>query len=1071
MSIRNWLIISASCLALLPLNAWAEYSPTEKPAEAHALTLAERMALAREFVAKVTQGYKKADKALGIENSDVVSRGNILPDGEELLFRVRLKKDRLVIESPIYSRVENKTVLISFRDFIGALEFPIEYNSEEEKAQGWYIREKKTFVLDVKNREVKADQSSFRFSDKVKVEDDDVLVPVDEIAQWFGFSIKTEVFSLNLFLESPIPLPVQEAIARRNRFKQDARVGPSVLPLQEAPAKAIDYPFVDVSSVSSYNRPGDGTKPTSKVASTVRTTGDVAYGTLTTQSLMDKDDYLRSVRATYKRESLKPELLGPLNARKYEIGDVYSVTQQLQQNSSAGLGARVSNEDPRQNYFRPSTEVAGTYFPDWDVELYRNDQLMDFQTIGEDGQYRFENVDLYSNDNDFRLVFYGPQGEIREEAFNVPVNTRRLSDVGTTYDVGLVAQKKHVYEKGTGELDDEGMPLLTAAIDQPIGDVSMATLGLEAGQMFDEQRGVVHTGFATTLADTLLNFDAAIDNNSEMAGQIVARRDVGKHQIRNEIKIATDEYTPVKPPETNLFSGDEDVSPVQEIFKNEFNVNGPLNIGLGLRSRYNLGLSYQELADGFHNTDTSAGIYTIWKRVALGQQLVRSMPSEGDDTLSSKTTLTGSLGKNRIRLMSDYQIQPESNLERIKANLQRRLTSDIDLDLGVEKEMESGIVSGGAQLNWDAGFANISPSITYDSENNLIAGLNTRFGLVRDPGENQIKSFDRAVTSSGGLSAFVYYDKDGNNVFDGEDEPIEGAVVKAPQNGGQAATNEKGYALFRNMLRMKLTDVYLDASSLKDPFWVPGYEGASIVPREGHIEKMEFPVHMAGEIDGTIYGRTPGGTSQPMRGISVSLYDLAGNKKMTSSTESDGFFLLTKVPPGTYYMSVDEKGTVKNYARPLPQKIHIGYEGTTLYGHNIYMDSGNPDVPISILAKSDINEEDAQKFAGKSYAINLGSFKSQLMMGLVWFKVKNLYASMIGGELIDKPSQSYPDKKTGKYSLRVALNTSNLQEAYQQCRDIANKGQDCSLEILPGALEGKPYEGIQQASVEATTNR
>src|SRR5690606_9891307 len=138
-------------------------------------------------------------------------------------------------------------------------------------------------------------------------------------------------------------------------------------------------------------------------------------GTLKTQSLLDNEEKLTNVRATYKQESLEPELLGPLAARKYELGDVNSVNFPLSQFNSFGTGARVTNVHPLRSYLRPETEITGDAFPGWDVELYRNNALVSFQRVGDDGIYRFENVELFLNDNNFRVVMYGPQGERREE--------------------------------------------------------------------------------------------------------------------------------------------------------------------------------------------------------------------------------------------------------------------------------------------------------------------------------------------------------------------------------------------------------------------------------------------------------------------------------------------------------------------------------------------------------------------------------------------------------------------------------------------------------------------------------
>lgn len=1069
MSLKTFYIVMASCLVLLPAAANADYAPPQPAApEKHALTLAERMSLAREFVAKVSKGLKDADQAMeksGMTEEQDVSR--LFPEGEQLLFTAKLSKN-LAIQTPILGIVENKKIGLSFRDFVGALELPIQYDIKTGKAQGWYIRENKHFNLDTSKRETTTDHGTFKFSDDVKVDSEDIFVPVPELAKWFGFKIKNEIGILAITINSSPPLPVEEAMMRRDRTTNVGRVGPPSLPEQADNRQLIDYPAADVSTTSSYTHPGDGSRPSNTASASVRTTGDFAYGTLTTQTQLNKDDKVQSLRANYKRETVEPELLGPLKARRYELGDVSPVRSELQQNSSLGTGFRVTNADPTRRYLQPSTEISGTYFPNWDVELYRGPQLMDFQTIGDDGRYRFENVDLYGSNNDFRLVFYGPQGEIREEPFNVPVDTRRLADEHSSYDISILRQDTSTYDKIRSDAEDRGSPLLTALFEQPFGDTSAFTAGLEAGQLNGDQHATLHGGLATTLGDTLLNLDTAVDQDQEMAAQFVARQDFGKHELRNELTVNTDNYKPSTTAPTSIFDITTE-PPVQEVLKNEFDINGPIPLGIGRYSRYNLSLDYTKDSDSNKSIDTSAGISTVWNRMALGEQLVHSMSdTQDEDTLDSQTTLSGSWNQNRLRLLADYQVKPESRLDNVIASVQRRLNKDVDLDFGIRHDMDPQLTTGTGQVNWNAGFAYISPSISYNTDHDVVATLNTRFGLLRDPQEGSYKSFEIPGSNNGGVSAFVYLDKNGNNQFDDKDEPIPDVWLEAPQNGGREKTDNKGYALFHQMSSLRLTDVYVDNDTLPDPFWISGYEGAAILPREGYVASLEFPVHISGEMDGTLYARGSGGSSRPLRSVPLGLYDNSGKKIMSALSGSDGFFLFTKIPPGEYLLNIDAGNFIEGYGRPLPQKVHVGYEGTMIYGNNIYMEQGKPDVPIAFLSSTDELFQNPKKLENKLYVLNLGQYKSQLMMGLAWFKVRSFYKSLLAGlDIVDEPSESYPDKNQGEYSLRLTQRVDTLQDAYNTCQIFATHGQLCTVEILPGKIQPST---TKQASAELSKN-
>ncbi|HEU4838022.1 MAG TPA: hypothetical protein VFS88_01270 [Micavibrio sp.] len=1022
----------------MPLSfARADYAASEQAGGE--LSMADRMALARQFVLRVGKGLKAVDTQTGKIGT---KSGVTLPDGELLVLRMQLDK-KLAMSLPVTAISHKGDILISLLDFTGSLDFPIDIDPEQGTAQGWYIREQKTFTLDMKTHTVQTDNGTFKISENVKNEDGDIMVPSQELEQWFGFSLDIDVSSQNMLLTSPVPLPVQEKLARGNRQFRNNRVGPPELPLLPEEHKAFDLPFVDVTTRSSFSRPGKGGDNRSRHNASVRTQGDLAYGTLSTQSQLDYEDRLTNVRVNYKRESLEPELLGRLHARRFELGDITTPGQQLDTLPSSGLGMRVTNIHPLRTTLRPSTEITGTAFPGWDVELYRNNQLINNLTVGDDGLYIFKDVDLYASDNNFKVVLYGPQGEIREEEIQIPVDNRRLSETGSVYDISLMAQQTQTYRNRDVQDEDLGAPALSAIYETPVGERSALTAGLETGKKNGESMATAHAGASTVLGGTLLNFDTAVDNNSEMAAKLVARRDLGNHQLRNETVVSTDRF--------NL----ENEDGTTNVFEQRLNLDGPFFMEIGRNTRYNLGVGYDMDSEGETENIYRASLNTNLKHIAFNQGLEYSRYSGGqEDALRSITSLSGRIGANRLRMIADYEIKPDSQLERILVTARRPITKKLNAEVGVERMVQEKLTEGRAQLNWDAGFAHISPGVTYNTDNDLSATLTTRFGLARDPNENSVRSFDRALSGTGAVSAYVFLDKNGNNVFDGEDEPLPDVVIKTPQNGSREKTDETGYAFVSRLRPLKATDVYVDEETLKDPFWVSGFRGVSVLPREGHVTPLIFPVHMAGEMDGTLYARDADGNNRSLRGVDVGLYAMDGRKVMGAVSETDGFYLFSKIPPGDYYLLADEEKLPEGVSRPLPKKVHVGFEGTMIYANNIYFQDGRPDVPLQLLADAAVYGEAAERYVGRTFLLNLGKYKSRLSMGLAWFKMRALGRNLFDDvDLLQKPSESVPVDEKGNYILRASVRSNDLNEVYKKCATIAAHGNFCGLEVLPGGLE------------------
>ncbi len=1007
------------------------------------ISLSDRMTLARQFLQTIGQKIKNAPKG----KQEDANGGVTLPDGEELLFQISLER-RLALDTPVLGRTQGGDILLSLTDLFGALHFAIDVDAEEGVAKGWYIREHKVFDLDMAAGTVSTDQGQFPVSGNVVRENDDIMVPLKDLRQWFGFGFVPNVGALNISLESPLKLPIQEQMEREGRTFANNKIGPAVLPQAPLDHKALDVPFVDVSTFSAYDRPGDGAENTQRHTASVRTAGDFAYGTLTTQSQFEREEKLTNLRATYKQESLEPELLGPLKARKFEVGDVVPVPLPLKERSSYGVGARVTNVDPNRNFSNSSTEITGTAFPGWDVELYRGAQLLSYQKVEDNGVYRFTDVDLFSSDNNFRVVFYGPQGETREEEIYIPVDPLRRAKSGGIYDVTVVGQDTQTYRKLDFDDEDKGVPAVTALYEVPVGEKSALSTALTTNQEDGEFKAIAHTGLSTTLGETLMNFNAAVDNNGEMAGEIVARRDFNRHQLRNETRIATDEYGDASQNSSSTATSS------REVFGNTFSMNGPMGINLGTNTRYNLDIDYSHDSAGQNTIATGAGFSTLISPFSVSQQFLHTQSDMmADDEISSLTSVTGAFGKNRLRMTADYNIAPESRLERVSANLRRYITPKAEGELDLQHYTDPQLTEGSVRLNWDAGFANISPGVTYNSDNDVVATLNTRFGIARSPETGSIKMFDRAITNYGGVSAFVYLDKNGDSIFNGDDEPIEGVTISAPQNGGRQKTDETGYASFHNMSQLRVTDVFIDQATLPDPYWIAGSQGVSVVPREGHMFALEFPVHMSGEVDGMVYARDDAGNATALRGVGIGLYDKTGNKIMGTATELDGFYLFSRIPPGSYYLAVDDNMNQRGKSRPLPQEVHIGYEGTIVYANNIYLEEGKTDVPLTILASAPEESKEGGRFEGRTLALNLGSYKSRVAMGLAWFKIRSLNKGALGDvDLIQRPSESFPDKATGQYVLRASVRGHDLEQAYRTCGAIVKNGHSCSVEILPGGL-------------------
>ncbi len=1054
--------------------------------QADALSKGERLSLARSFVSKIKKSLNEYEQEVRAVTGDADL--NILPDGEVLLLQVVIDR-RFRPEGAVMARAQGGRILVSLRDFADTLQLAITVNDDGSGASGWYLRENRLFELNAAARQVKTAKGSFTVSGDVIFEDGDIFVPSAELAQWLGMEFDLGVSAQEIKVKTDVLLPAYAKFLRENKTIRDHRIPEASLPLGGRDYRNASVPIIDVSTNSTYskrNTQDDGVK---NHTATIRTSSDFAQGNLATQTRINNRDQVASVLATYRQDSVDGDLLGPLEAKRFEVGDILTTLTPFGGNSQQELGVRVTNTDTLTGFNRLSTVISGNAIPGWDVELYRGNQLLGIQVVDDNGFYQFQDVDLFQNENIFRVVFYGLQGEIQEEIVSVPVDRDLQGRSEGIYDVSVSLNERNTYEDRRFESsnDNKGSVNVSALYERPIASGVTGTVGFRSEEDGNEDRNsVASVGLSTNVLETLLNASVAVDDAGGAAALLAARRNLAEHEFASSLSWDSGSSGALGGPlgsgfsSLGLNSGGLTNSNGGDNYSASLRVNGPVLDTYLARVRYNLDTQHDFNQEGDSRTLSSASLNSSARGITLNTGFFHENSSDLDeDRLNSFTTLSGSYGRNRLRFNTNYEVSPDSHLESVVASYNRRINNNLDADLEVSRRPEEKMTEYQARLDWQAGFIRISPSVRYNSEQDFFAGLSTRFGVLQEPITDKLKFYDRNVTNFGLVSAFVYLDKDGDGVFNGEDEPLEGVTVLAPQNSRQEKTDKDGIALFSRMIELRLTDVFVSKETLQDPSWIPGFEGVSILPREGYVAQVEFPIHIAGEMDGTVYAKVSPLPEDrlgenyvvpapvPLRNIDLVLYNDKGEVEQSVTTDSGGFYYFSNIPPGRYFLMIDgESAHSRKIIRPEPHPVEIGYEGTVIFGHDIHVDTGRDDVPAEILSdlndykdlhsNLDFNPDD------HDVVLNLGEFNSSLLMSVVWYKLRSRYGSILSGsDLFVPPTESYADVKTGKHVLRVGLGGGHLGDAYKRCRALMARDQYCKVEIYPAALKQAKADVIE----------
>jgi hypothetical protein len=315
---------------------------------------------------------------------------------------------------------------------------------------------------------------------------------------------------------------------------------------------------------------------------------------------------------------------------------------------------------------------------------------------------------------------------------------------------------------------------------------------------------------------------------------------------------------------------------------------------------------------------------------------------------------------------------------------------------------------------------------------------------------SEFYAFNTRLSNSGSVAAFVFLDKNANGEYDEGEEPISGAELRAVQANRSAFTNEDGVAFIPNLPRGRITDIHLVNASLDDPFWVSNYAGISVRPRPGVGNRLEFPVIMTGEVDGTVYMQSKfADTTVPARQFSVHLHTLDGEKAYSTTTAYDGFYVFSGVKPGVYYLAVDEEhAKIVEYQRPAPKKIIITADGNSLYAQDIVMVKAPT---IDYMFSTDLNSNYVKStqlplesgLLRAVHSVILGTYFSRLGALVEEYRYRNT----VSPQALERSWEDF------KFVLRLPQSSDDsIEYAQNSCSILKEEEFDCAVEIFTTRL-------------------
>lgn len=823
--------------------------------------------------------------------------------------------------------VEQKGRLYApLEDVLRGLELKFDINPDLKSGSGWVVQvQRKVEVNFEKNFAITDGQKKNISSDDYFFEQGVCYMGVDTISEIWPVVLSFDKRRLTVKASGKEKLPIEVRLEREERRKKlsHKNKNKSEYPLIENPYSSGTFPSIDMNLSSGYDRDRLGYSQFNLTGAS-----DLAESGLDFFFAGDTKKSVTDGRITMGRESNEGNVFGIRELRTAKVGDVTMPGINLVSNPRFERGIEISTAPLNYLTDLGYTNIDGHGSPGTEVELYRGNELIDFQIITKDGRYNFVNVPLIIGRNDFRTVTYSSNGQIEENEHTVRVEDALVKEHSGAFQFYMTESGYSTGQYlGINSPNQPSSKQTSSLFQYEYGITPLISVRAFQARMPDRQSLIddnqfrsitsLRPLFPSTFDATLSRSQSSFMNNYTGAG--LKWSALGVYWKGDAVK---DEFNG-QASEVSALSGFE---------------NYTLNLG---HARFNNFVSAYSYFNGdflrdkdrarlasnwsfYPGTNTDSDLQWEKKRGVLDSSEEKSIWRisqrikkwritnhitqtwfRGYDT-NTMATRTGDLEIYTRPSRWDYTAGLSySILEITRATSERILvgvdaTSESRFDFGWQRDLNPILDTFVFQMSkkWNEFRTGLQTRWDQNNEWTVLATLT--FGLAKSPTTNNLFMSPDSLATTG----MIYPDIDLEK-FDPETQkikstPLPEADLLVFNQERKSNWDRPQPNIIRGLTAGEKTDVSVSTASLPDPYWTPEKKGVSVIPRRGVILKVPMTVVETGEIEGTLKNG-----NEILSGVKVQLENQEHVIIAQTRTSFDGSFYFNNLMAGTYLIRKD----------------------------------------------------------------------------------------------------------------------------------------------------------------------
>ncbi len=776
----------------------------------------------------------------------------------------------------------------------------------------------------------------------------------------FEFEFNLEQVSVTVSSRELMAYEIQ-----RQRQDQRQRLTEDATPIdqtirEQVPYRVMDVPFVDASVTSTVrNQAPNTTAEVYDIRYDARGSGDALFMSSEWFLTGSERDGLQLARIKAGRRSMEPNLLGPLGATSFYVGDLNSPRLQGVSLGRTGRGAEISNYPLMRTGEFTSTDVRGTTQPGWEVELYRGNNLIDF--INADagtGEYVFEDVQLNYGHNNFRVLKIGPLGQQEERRVAHYIGPQMIQPGRLYYRASAVQHNTDLIEvrdrRFVSPMDEQ--PRLFLELEQGI------TRSLSAGAwsyslpLLDGQHTYIGGGLRAAFNNFMLRGDFIKDLESGYALQGAMQSRVGTWNLTLDHTQMFDDY----------------VSEVTFGLTRNYSSISRVNLSGNLPGRFFTSFQVQdERFDGDryftrfqHQLARSLGRWYVsnWLFLNFRDNI------EGIQYGRGRLNIRRRMGWFVPRGELTYTIRPLTEINEVMAGGEIYASQRFSMNFrgGYQfQRLDRAFASVG--MNHSFGPLSAGLSLYGTTDNQYFAGVSIFSSFSRNPLSGRPVISSRPISSTAGIAGQIYTpDSNPGRV------PLEDVQVQVSPAVEPFVSDADGKFFKTGLLGWRNNTVNVNDNTLIDPLMASENPPTTFFSRPGRVIVLDFPVIYSSEIEGYVKIEDRGELI-PRARVPLQLRDADGNLLDEESSVFDGFYLFQTVFQGDYTIAVAEDylSRFDLVAEPEIVELEVLGDGSIL-AHNFVLRAPETDEPDPDEDEEDISRIDRLIAEWEGYPCTLG---------------------------------------------------------------------------------------------------